>query len=55
MLMTRRRHPVSAVAGGKPNGRNTWKLRPHDRSAPFEGFHRSTLPDLLKKKPDLQS
>jgi citronellol/citronellal dehydrogenase len=21
----------------------------------FEGFHRSTLPDLLKKKPDLQS
>jgi hypothetical protein len=35
--------------------RNTWKLEPHDRSAPFEGFHRSTLSDLLKKKPDLQS
>jgi citronellol/citronellal dehydrogenase len=43
------------VDGGTPNARNTWKLEPHDRSAPFEGFHRSTLPDLLKKKPDLQS
>jgi citronellol/citronellal dehydrogenase len=43
------------VDGGTPNARNTWKLQPHDRSAPFEGFHRSTLPDLLKKKPDLQS
>jgi len=43
------------VDGGTPNARNTWKLKPHDRSAPFEGFHRSTLPDLLKKKPDLQS
>jgi citronellol/citronellal dehydrogenase len=43
------------VDGGTPNARNTWKLQPHDRSAPFEGFHRSTLPDLLKKKPDLRS
>jgi citronellol/citronellal dehydrogenase len=43
------------VDGGTPNARNTWKLRAHDRSVPFEGFHRSKLPDLLKKKPDLQS
>jgi citronellol/citronellal dehydrogenase len=43
------------VDGGTPNARNTWKLQPHDRSAPFNGFHRSTLPNLLKKKPDLQS
>jgi citronellol/citronellal dehydrogenase len=43
------------VDGGTPNAHNTWKLEPHGRSAPFEGFHRSTLPDLLKKKPDLQS
>jgi citronellol/citronellal dehydrogenase len=43
------------VDGGTPNARNTWKLQPHDRSAPFEGFHRSTLPNLLKKRPDLQS
>jgi citronellol/citronellal dehydrogenase len=28
------------VDGGTPNARNTWKLQPHDRSAPFEGFHR---------------
>lgn len=37
------------VDGGTPNARNTWKLRPHDRSAPFEGFHRSKLPNALKK------
>jgi citronellol/citronellal dehydrogenase len=43
------------VDGGTPNARNTWKLQAHDRSVPFEGFHRSKLPDLLKKKPDLQS
>jgi len=43
------------VDGGTPNARNTWKLREHDRSVPFKGFHRSKLPDPLKKKPDLQS
>jgi citronellol/citronellal dehydrogenase len=37
------------VDGGTPNARNTWKLQPHDRSAPFEGFHRSKLPNALKK------
>src|ERR1700720_2058657 len=38
------------VDGGTPNARNTWKLEPHNRSAPFEGFHRSRLPEALKKK-----
>ncbi len=39
------------VDGGTPNARTTWKLEPHDRSAPFEGFHRSRLPEALKKAP----
>jgi citronellol/citronellal dehydrogenase len=37
------------VDGGAPNARGTWKLERHERSAPFEGFHRATLPALLKK------
>ena len=36
------------VDGGTPNARGTWKLQPHDRSKPFEGFHRARLPDLLR-------
>jgi citronellol/citronellal dehydrogenase len=39
------------VDGGTPNARNTWKLEPHNRSAPFEGFHRSKPPEALKKMP----
>jgi citronellol/citronellal dehydrogenase len=40
------------VDGGTPNFRpSTWKLRPHDRSRPFNGFHRSVLPELLTKGP----
>jgi citronellol/citronellal dehydrogenase len=39
------------VDGGTPNARTTWKLEPHSRSAPFEGFHRSKLPEALKKAP----
>ena len=35
------------VDGGTPNARNTWKLQPHQRSQPFQGFHRATLPKLL--------
>ncbi len=35
------------VDGGAPNARNTWTLEPHQRSKPFEGFHRATLPKLL--------
>jgi len=38
------------VDGGTPNARNTWKLQPHGRSAPFEGFHRSKQPEALKKR-----
>ena len=33
-----------------PNARTgTWKMIPHDKSQPFEGFHRATLPDVLIK------
>jgi citronellol/citronellal dehydrogenase len=39
------------VDGGAPNARNTWKVLPHDRSKPFEGFHRSQLPKVLTKQP----
>ena len=39
------------VDGGTPNARTTWKLEPHNRSAAFEGFHRSKLPEALKKAP----
>jgi citronellol/citronellal dehydrogenase len=35
------------VDGGAPNARSTGKLRAHDRSKPFDGFHRSTLPKAL--------
>jgi citronellol/citronellal dehydrogenase len=37
------------VDGGTPNARGSWTLEPHERSAPFEGFHRATTPELLKK------
>jgi citronellol/citronellal dehydrogenase len=36
------------VDGGTPNARGTWKQVPHHNSIPFEGFHRATLPELLK-------
>src|SRR5271168_2017179 len=39
------------VDGGTPNARTTWKLEPHNRSAAFEGFHRSKLPEALKNAP----
>jgi len=39
------------VDGGTPNARTTWKLEPHHRSVAFEGFHRSKLPEALKKAP----
>lgn len=38
------------VDGGTPNARTaTWKMVPHDKSKPFEGFHRSKLPNVLIK------
>jgi len=39
------------VDGGAPNARSSWKLHPHDNSEPFEGFHRDSLPNLLKSSP----
>jgi citronellol/citronellal dehydrogenase len=39
----------SRVDGGTPNARGTWKLQAHERSRPFEGFHRAKLPELLRK------
>ena len=38
------------VDGGTPNARGTWKQVPHHNSAPFEGFHRAALPELLKQR-----
>src|SRR5262249_60389443 len=38
------------VDGGTPNARTTWKLEPHSRSVPFEGFHRATLPEVMRRK-----
>jgi citronellol/citronellal dehydrogenase len=38
------------VDGGTPNARSTWKLEQHSRSVPFEGFHRATLPEVMKRK-----
>lgn len=35
------------VDGGTPNARTTWNLQEHKNSRPFEGFHRSKLPDVL--------
>lgn len=37
------------VDGGTPNARTTWNLQEHSNSRPFEGFHRSKLPDVLVK------
>lgn len=36
------------VDGGAPNARSTWKLQPARRSTAFNGFHRATLPELLR-------
>jgi citronellol/citronellal dehydrogenase len=38
------------VDGGTPNARQTWTLRSHERSKPFEGFHRAIIPRVLMKK-----
>ncbi|HEV7575219.1 MAG TPA: SDR family oxidoreductase [Caldimonas sp.] len=37
------------VDGGAPNARNSWTLERHQRSRPFEAFHRATLPELLRR------
>lgn len=38
------------VDGGSPNARRNWKLMPHGNSAPFEGFHLASTPELLTQK-----
>jgi citronellol/citronellal dehydrogenase len=38
------------VDGGTPNNRSSyWKVAAHARSEPFNGFHRSELPELLRR------
>jgi citronellol/citronellal dehydrogenase len=36
------------VDGGAPNARATWTLKAHQKSKPFEGFHRATVPRVLR-------
>ena len=36
------------VDGGTPNARGTWKLQPARREQPFNGFHRTETPELLR-------
>jgi citronellol/citronellal dehydrogenase len=36
------------VDGGTPNLRNNWKLEPARNNAPFNGFHRAVMPELLR-------
>jgi len=39
------------VDGGTPNFRpTTWKLKTSQNNVPFNGFHRSVVPELLKNK-----
>ena len=38
------------VDGGTPNSRQTWNLDLTDGNEPFQGFHRATMPDVLKKQ-----
>jgi citronellol/citronellal dehydrogenase len=38
------------VDGGTPNNRSSyWKVAAHTRSEPFNGFHRTVLPELLRR------
>ncbi|GGZ13178.1 SDR family oxidoreductase [Novosphingobium colocasiae] len=39
------------VDGGAPNARQTWTLAESDRNAPYEGFHRAKMPEVLKRGP----
>jgi citronellol/citronellal dehydrogenase len=39
------------VDGGAPNARQTWTLAESDRNLPYEGFHRATMPDVLRRGP----
>jgi citronellol/citronellal dehydrogenase len=37
------------VDGGTANARQTWALKPHANSKPFEGFHRAVMPAMLRE------
>lgn len=39
------------VDGGAPNARQTWTLEESDRNKPYEGFHRSKMPEVLRRGP----
>jgi citronellol/citronellal dehydrogenase len=36
------------VDGGAPNARATWTLKAHQKSKPFDGFHRASIPRVLR-------
>jgi citronellol/citronellal dehydrogenase len=38
------------VDGGAPNARQTWSLKKSKKNEPFNGFHRSAEPELLKQR-----
>jgi citronellol/citronellal dehydrogenase len=38
-----------AVDGGAPLASSLWPMPDHDRSRPFEGFHRAEVPKVLEK------
>jgi citronellol/citronellal dehydrogenase len=39
------------IDGGTPNARQTWNLEKSDKNKPFEGFHLSVLPKMLRNPP----
>ena len=36
------------VDGAAPHATVLWPMSAHDRSPPFDGFHRATLPEVLR-------
>ena len=36
---------------GASNARQTWTLEESDRNKPYEGFHRSQMPEVLRRGP----
>jgi citronellol/citronellal dehydrogenase len=36
------------VDGAAPNQSAVWPVQEHDRSKPFDGFHRAALPEVLR-------
>lgn len=43
---------VIKIDGGASCNTKMFALSPHDRSKPFDGFHRAAPPDVLKAKKD---